>query len=195
MVPDRIPQYFKVPIKDLNSPLILDFHYRKSEDPFFASQRADLLVFASETESQPQTIFLKDQSDVDEIPKGKSDKATYRIKPVEMLVAPKAKKWNVGADRKVVRFDNDYLYLCLLSKSGNYQVRIVVRSHEPDPRTQKTQLLNVKQSVAVSAVKRIREKKELVAQEVYKMMQDPFYYSHLLVKAEQIQRKRSEENL
>ena len=45
-------------------------------------------------------------------------------------------------------------------------------------------------SVAVSAIKALRDKKELVAEEVQAMMQNPFYYSNLLLKAEEVKEKK-----
>ena len=37
LVPDRIPLYFKIPIKKLNSPLFLNFEYKKVTDINFTA--------------------------------------------------------------------------------------------------------------------------------------------------------------
>lgn len=61
LVPNFIPLYYKIAVKDCNGPIRLSFEYSKAADPNFSALKSDLWVFVSESEPMPQNYFLKNQ--------------------------------------------------------------------------------------------------------------------------------------
>lgn len=124
LVPERIPLYFKIPVKDLNGPIKICFHYTKSGDPKFSAILADLWVFISESDPMPQNLFLSNNG-IDEKPlkRDSQTKASFGEAPIEMTVMPVDQKYLLGLNsNKVKRFNCEYLYMTLMSKEGSYKV-------------------------------------------------------------------------
>lgn len=84
--------YFKVFIKDVLSPLKMSIVYKEVD--FLRGRKPDLAVYSSMTNKEPSA----------------SDNYRASINPKKTV--------RVSAPKNQLRFENDYLYITMLSQSG-----------------------------------------------------------------------------